>query len=487
MPAATTANRFERGLLAALQRLPALQGQRLLVAASGGADSTALLAALHELARTGRFPCELFACHVDHGLRPAPARQAEQALLAETCAALEVPLIVRPVRVERRRSGSPEAAARTARYAALGAVAAERQASAVLTAHTAGDQAETVLLRLLRGTGPMGLAGISAQSRPWGAAAALLARPLLAAWPEATRGYCRSRNVAWSEDETNASPRFTRNRVRHELLSLMTALNPGAGRSLARLAGQAAELRDWIDGEIEQIVSACLVREGDALLLRPAPAGLAPFLGKQLAARVLGELLGGAGAPGARQVEALFACWAGSLGRRSDLGGGWQAEATSAGLRLRRVTASNRVIREAGGAASTASDHWSLQLGLTEIPGWQVRVVRGASADLPAAGPELTAYISGTSGHSIDPLAQLSIRFWRPGDRMRPAGMGGRKKLQDIFVDEKVDRAQRHSVPLLLLDGECIWAVGVKRSALASATPHVRAALRVSFVARDEE
>src|SRR5579883_2919676 len=157
MARVTTVARFERGLLAALSSLlPESAASRWLVAASGGADSTALLVALHALLHSGRLPHHLVACHVDHGLRPEAVRREEQRRLAITCAALGVPLVVRTVEVTRGAGGvrgSLEAAARVARYATLGAEAAAQQAGAVLTAHTAGDQVETVLLRSLRGTG----------------------------------------------------------------------------------------------------------------------------------------------------------------------------------------------------------------------------------------------------------------------------------------------------------------------------------------------
>lgn len=466
------AGRFERDLLASLERLPALRGQRLIVGASAGADSTALLLGLHALAGAGRFPCDVVACHVDHGLRPEAARRAEQRLLADTCAALGVALVVRPVSVERGR-GSLEAAARAARYAALGAVAAERRAEGVLTAHTAGDQVETVLLRLLRGTGVAGLAAIPPQSRPWGAGGPLLARPLLGLWPEETRRYCRARGIAWSEDETNASPRFARNRVRHELLPLLRSLHPGAERSLARLAGQVHDLRGWIDGEVERVLSACTTREGDTLLLRPPAAELTPFLGRQVAARLLTELLGGAGAPGARLVEALFACWRGPVGRRCDLGHGWRAEATDEGLRIWRLVGTEPATPRSRQGITSAVECWPLRIGVTDLPGWRVGVAPSTSARSPVTDPALTAYLD------VDAVERLCVRFWRPGDRMRPAGLNGTKKLQDVFVDGKVPRARRHGVPLLFLDGECIWAAGVKRSALAPAMPGLHTVLRV--------
>ncbi len=479
MPRADAARTFEQRLLRALPELSSPEGRpRILVAASGGADSTALLVALHALVADGRVAGELIACHIDHGLRPEAARWAEQELLVANCRALDLPLVVRAVQVEARPRavrGSLEAAARAARYAALGAVAAAAGASAVLTAHTAGDQAETVLLRLLRGTGVGGLAAIPPASRPWDAAGPLLVRPLLGVWPEETRRYCRARGVAWSEDETNASARFVRNRVRHELLPLLRSLDPGADRSLVRLAGQARELRAWLDGEVGRVFTGLWRRDADGYVLQAAPAAMAPFLGKQVVVRVLTELLGGPGAPGERQVEALFACWQGPLGRRCDMGRGWHAESTRDGLRLRQHAS-------ASAASPAAAVHcWPLQFGTAELAGWRVTVSafnRGDSA--PAADP-LAAYLA------LPDPARLAVRFWRPGDRMRPAGLAGSKKLQDIFVDEKIERSRRAGIPLVVLDGECVWTVGVKRSRLAAAAPGDVAAVCVCFAALSSE
>jgi tRNA(Ile)-lysidine synthase len=360
---------------------------------------------------------------------------------------------------------------------ALAEAAGEAGAAAVLTAHTAGDQAETVLLRLLRGTGLTGLAAIRPVSRYWGVHGPLLVRPLLDVWPEETRRYCRERGVAWSEDETNASARFVRNRVRHELLPLLRTLHPGADRSIVRLAARARALDDWLDGEVGRARATLWLQEGSGYLLRRPRTELAPFLGKEVVARVLAELLGGAGAPGERQVEAVFACWRGSLGRRLDLGQGWQVEAVREGLRFRQGLPPHPSL------SAGCAECWRLRFGETDLPGWRVVVTAGSASPSNATDP-FTAYVA------AEEPARLAVRFWRPGDRLKPAGLGGSKKLQDIFVDEKVERSRRDGVPLLFLDGEagtegeCVWAVGVKRSRLAPATAGRGRALRVAFTRR---
>lgn len=464
---------LERRLLQALRRAGvAARSARIVVAVSGGVDSTALLLGLSALSASGRVTLALFPCHVDHGLRAAPERQAEQARLAVFCAALGLPLDARmaDVAAERRRVRlSPEAAARRARYRALGEAAAATAADWVVTGHTADDQAETVLLRLLGGTGLRGLRAMSAASRPWGETGPSLLRPLLSATRADTMAYCRARGVGWSEDSSNASPAFRRNRLRHEALPLLEAISPGAAASLNRLAGQAEAFAGWLDAEVARWLEALWVEADDAWLLRRPSSSPPPFIAAGVAAGALARLLERPGAPGERQVRALVDLWQGAAGRRLTLGAGWQAEAASAGVRFTRRRP------EPAAGAPPGSAAWALPLGETGVPGWRVRVTRDVAAQPadPLAGGSLPhPHGAGFCAHVAErTLSRLSVRFWRPGDRLRPAGLGGSKKLQDIFVDEKVPRLERARIPLLFADDVCIWVVGVKRAAEAAGRP----------------
>jgi tRNA(Ile)-lysidine synthase len=231
---------FARRLLAEWEgRGWPLDGGRALVAASGGADSTALLLALGELLEAGLLRSELTAAHLDHGLRGE--RGAEDARWVERLARSHgFETVVGSAAVgERARAGRDnlEQAARRARYEFLAAVARDRGAGAVLVAHTLDDQAETILLRLLRGSGAEGLCGMQAERALEEGGEVVLRRPLLG-WARRadTEGYCRERGVEFRSDEMNEDERFARVRVRRRLLPLLESFNPRAAEALARAA-----------------------------------------------------------------------------------------------------------------------------------------------------------------------------------------------------------------------------------------------------------
>ena len=243
---------FARGLLAEWRRRgwPA-RGERLIVAVSGGADSTALLLALEELKRAGLLCVELTAAHLNHGLRGASAE--EDAKFAETLASEHgFEFVSARADVGRRVSESGdnlEQAARRARYEFLADAARRAGASAVLTGHTLDDQAETILLRLLRGSGSEGLGGMRPERSLEEGGEVSLRRPLLE-WARRadTEGYCRERGVEFRADEMNEDERFARVRVRRRLLPLLETFNPRAAATLARTAGLLREESAALEG-----------------------------------------------------------------------------------------------------------------------------------------------------------------------------------------------------------------------------------------------
>jgi tRNA(Ile)-lysidine synthase len=208
-------------------------GSRLVVAFSGGQDSTCLL---HALAHAHR-KLELVAVHVDHGLRPESAEEAERARQF----AAHVGVTAQVVRVDiRRHRGSVEQAARTARYAALTEAADAHQAKAIVVGHTADDQAETVLLNLLRGSGLLGLAAMRMDERRLNGTLRVV-RPLLGVARSTTLAYCQHFGLHLVEDASNQTRAYTRNRVRLDLLPLLEQFNPGIRIVLARAADLAVE------------------------------------------------------------------------------------------------------------------------------------------------------------------------------------------------------------------------------------------------------
>jgi tRNA(Ile)-lysidine synthase len=213
-------------------------GDGVAVAVSGGADSLALLHALRTLA--GPRGWRLAVLTVDHGLRPGSA--ADAAFVADHAKALGLPTRVLTLTagdLDPHRPAGPEAAARAARYAALWPAAGELGCAWLATGHTLDDQAETVLLQLLRGAGPDGLAGMTVRT-------GRLLRPLLGVRRADTHAACTAVGLTWREDPTNAEDSPLRNRVRSQLLPLLEELRPGATGTLARTATLAADERDWL-------------------------------------------------------------------------------------------------------------------------------------------------------------------------------------------------------------------------------------------------
>jgi tRNA(Ile)-lysidine synthase len=276
----SVARAFEGAVRATLrERRLAGPDDALLVALSGGPDSTCLLAVLRALHGTGVVG-RLVACHVDHRLRPGGAEDA--AFCQALCARLGTPLRSVAVAVG---GGNLQAAARRARYAALRAIAAEVGARRIATGHTRSDQAETVLFRLVRGAGARGLAGIPPRR-------GTIIRPLLDRSRAEVLAYLAARGLPYREDPTNASPRFDRSRIRHEVLPLLAALRPGAEAALAR----AADLLRQDE------------RALDALARAVAPPGSSSAGVDRLAA-----------APGAVRARALRRLWREATGSRRGL------------------------------------------------------------------------------------------------------------------------------------------------------------------------
>lgn len=235
------------------------QIRRLIVGYSGGLDSHVLL---HLLAAHPAFRLEknLSAIYIDHALQPASVAWGDHC--ARICSELAVPFKQLRVAVRPAAGESPEAAARRYRYAALAAELSSD--TALLTAHHCNDQAETLLLQLLRGAGPHGLAAMpdSARLGPgW------LLRPLLEIDRKDLLIYANSHHLTWIEDPTNADPAFERNRLRHQILPLLAAHWPAVNRNLARAARLCAETAEWLDAEAEADLAGIVTEQADALHL----------------------------------------------------------------------------------------------------------------------------------------------------------------------------------------------------------------------------
>ncbi|MFV0443255.1 MAG: tRNA lysidine(34) synthetase TilS [Planctomycetaceae bacterium] len=260
-----------------------VRNTHIVVAFSGGADSTALLLCLHQL--QDEFQLELTAAHLDHALRPESADDARFA--EQVCQALPVPIVVQHLKSEEAVEHVSEQTARNWRRDFLRQTARDRQAAWVATAHTADDQAETILHRIVRGTGLRGLAGISATA-PLGDGLFLL-RPLLKVSRGEIEAWLQSRDQSWRIDATNAELHFTRNRLRHQLLPLLrTEYNPQVNSALLRLAQQAGEVSDWLAEQADLVLAAALVDQSPTFvrLRLPPLQGCPPVVIREVFVRL---------------------------------------------------------------------------------------------------------------------------------------------------------------------------------------------------------
>jgi tRNA(Ile)-lysidine synthase len=260
--------------------------QPVALAFSGGADSTALLVAALQFWG----PQRVRALHVHHGLQAAADDFAAHA--SALCRAWEVPLSVLPVRVAPQSGDSLEDLARQARYAALGAAARDQRCAWLLLAHQADDQAESLLLALLRGAGPKGLAAMPRAVQRHGV---WLGRPLLELGAARLRELLDAAGVAYLRDPMNDDPAFRRSRIRHELLPVIARLEPGWARTLSRSAALCALAAQGVEAQAGADLEACTAASSPP----------------DLSLRALREL------PAARRAEVLRA-WLGRAGVRSN-------------------------------------------------------------------------------------------------------------------------------------------------------------------------
>ncbi|MBT3296818.1 MAG: tRNA lysidine(34) synthetase TilS [Verrucomicrobia bacterium] len=431
----------------------------ILVAVSGGADSVALLLGLHAV--QARLGFQITVAHLDHRLRGAEAR-ADMAFVVALADRLKVACVTgrSDVRGLARRKGiSIEMAAREARYRLFSRTARRVAATAVATAHTADDQAETVLLRLARGSGATGLGGIRwsglLSDRVPGASRAetQVIRPLLGTPRGAVETFLRERGECWREDASNRSMAFLRNRVRHELLPwLEERLNPSVREALWRTADILNEEDAWMEG----LAASALVDGMDAIGRFDRAALMA--LERPLARRVIRKWLGLVGVP---VVSVTFA----HMGRIYAL-----AEKTQ-GSRAVSLPGPWRVVRRYGHLTveQAAQGHDPLRVALnrpgeTLIPEWGLRVVVQRSAGVVGERGESPGQLPAQASLSVAAVRRrrLYLRTLRVGDRMQPYGMRGSKKLQDILVDAKVPADQRGGIPVLECGGEIAWLPGYR-------------------------
>jgi tRNA(Ile)-lysidine synthase len=436
---------LERRFLQHLRRRRLLaSGERVVVACSGGGDSTALLHLLHAVRRA--LPLTLSVVHVDHGLR-GEATASDAAFVADLAASLGVACERHCLDPDslRVKGESLQARAREERRRCFDESRTNQGADWVATAHTRDDVAETVLMNLLKGSArPLGIA----ERRDH------LVRPLLPFTHQELIGYLRGRRLAWREDASNADPRYLRSQVRHRVVPLLVQeVNPGLGRVLGHTAEVLAAEEVYLEGQLAPHLA--LLEEADGGLSLDVEAARAVPLALR---------------------RRLIRTGLHRLGLVKDLS---FLHIEAVGHLLDRVAGGGRVHLPGGVVVERRYDRLLLRHGwvLGEVPDFEVPL-QGETVQLPWIGKELHLHHGAEPGAG-DALAlargalegTLVVRNLRPGDSFRPAGMGGHsKRLAAFLVDAKVPVGERRRVPLLVRDAEVI-AVGTLRAAHGCAAP----------------
>jgi tRNA(Ile)-lysidine synthase len=446
-------------------------GAVVLAMVSGGADSVALLRLLSSGGVAGI--ASLGVLHVDHMLRGADS-DGDAAFVAEMCASLDVPCSVARYDVAAYAAEAGlnlEDAGRRVRYrfaeeeldALCDRAGADRRLGRIATAHTYDDRMETFLMRLAAGAGPAGLLGM-----PY--ARGRLVRPLLDARRADVVAYLRALGQGWREDASNADTSRTRARVRAELLPLLEAMNPRFDEALARTFAVLGDEDAWMDAAARAAVApadaapAIDVRAGELRADRAALAAMPRALSRRALRAALVDALPEASRIEFDHLEAVLDGLAVD-GFARDLPGGLRAYSEYATLVISRAPFGQGPLAPA----------------LLPVPG---------TADLGPAGV-LSAEDADPHGIADDPKVALvdadrlrgalAVDSVRPGDRLRPLGMSGTRKVSDVLTDAKVPRRERSLVPVVR-DGESIvWLAGVRMSEDYRVGPGTSRAVRITW------
>ena len=456
-------------------------GDIVITAISGGADSTALLVILAEL--RGEYGITVEAAHVNHGLRGGESKRDEKHAVA-LARFLGLNLHVTHVNVKTvatREGVSVQEAGRTVRDTFFRRTLDVSGARKIATGHTRDDNVETFLMRLVTGSGPQGLSGISPWDPPY-------IRPLI----DVTRGeieaFLLERGIPWVEDSSNLSNAYTRNRIRREIVPPLLAVNPRAQEHIADAIVRLREMYASMDAAANVLINR--TRSGAALSARELD-GLPDGVKKEVVKKLIYDAADD-GRPSPRitdaHIQAVCRLVSGpSRGERSiDLPGGLRAVRSYDGLKITVACPESDPVEPVSVAVP----------GSTELDGWNATLSaefverKKGTKKRPATPPEgIFSRIDRADDFAyldadlVD--APLSVRGRLPGDRISPGGGVGSKKLKEYFIDRKVERSLRDSIPIVACGDAPVWVVGYTVDRRYQVTEKTERILKLTFLYTD--
>ncbi len=451
-------------------------GDCIIVAVSGGPDSVLLLHILAEIARDPELGLKLICAHVNHGFRGGES-DAEAEFVRELAGKLQIPfeLGVFDIPAYMKESGKGgQLAAREKRYGFLHAIAEKHGASAIALAHHADDQAETVLMRILRGSGLSGLGGMKLKRREKNVE---LIRPFLRIYKNQLVAACESSGIPYVTDSSNLSTKYSRNAIRLDVLPFLGQYNDQLTDSLNRLADVAGEEDDYMQLEAERIYAGIVAwQDGEAAFGVRSFTSLHAALQRRLIKLILNYLPLGTDESDFVKIETIRkgvvqdqpTTWA------LDLGGGIRCLREYDTVRFVPARAETQIPHY-----TYVVEHFPAEVALTGI-GHTLRFARESAADsFRRKKPEGNDEAAFDADELVYPL---TVRSRLPGDRMKVMGLNGSKKVKDIFIDEKIPPSLRSQIPMVTdAKGRIIWIPGVRRSSVAAVSRLTSSVVRVAL------
>lgn len=423
-------------------------GNTVIVGVSGGADSCALL---DLLAHLSGISLSLVAAHLNHGLRGADS-DADEDFCRDRAEFYKIPFISRRIDVAAYAAThrlSLEDAGRQARRAFFNELLVRHNGDAVALGHHRDDQVETFFMRLLRGAGTTGLAGMAFSST------SRIIRPLLDVTRSEIENYLTLQNLSWREDASNRDTTFLRNRIRHELLPILEQYNPAIRERIAATSCIVGEENELLESLAQLEFSRLVCRQMNTVGFDvPALKGIHPALLKRIIRIACSDCTGNLENLSQVHISDALALLAdGRPNRAIDLPGGLVIRREYGQLLFSCSSQPDTVSRHVaveGPGQYRLWDDICLEVSLTPCP------------DRLDKTPVDTVIVD--LGKAPFPW---HVRTYKPGDRVRPLGMTGRKKVKDIYIDSKIPLRQRHQIPLLFCGDVLMWVAGVTRSSHA--------------------
>lgn len=473
---------FQKVLSYVNQHCMLAQGDRVVAGVSGGVDSVCLLFVLQKILESldGR----LYAAHINHGLRGGEADRDEE-FVRRLCKERQIPFYVKSVNlreIARERKMTEEEAGRAVRYEFFRQTAGKTGALKIAVGHNANDNAETVLFHLIRGSGIKGLQGILPVQGE-------IIRPLLCVKREEIEKFAEENGLDFCMDKTNLDDTYTRNRIRHKLLPLMEEINPGAVEAIGRAAGACGEAGRFLEAEGKEAFFKFAEKKeaaGRVNIRKEAFAQLSPAVAKELLMEAFLKVSGNRKDMEKVHVEGLLALQANGTGKFMNLPGGVQAENRYGSLLLYRKEEKAELLentRLSRRKTMSGPVEWVLPEGLAE---GKILLPDGAHICYIIEKYEKNMKIPKnryTKWMDCDIIKNtLHFRTRRSGDWIQVLAEGGRKKLKEYLINEKVPGEERDRLVLLAEGDEILWIPGYRLSEKVKVKENTKRVLKLTYI-----